>query len=261
MLVLCSLFFALRWEAAVANLPTGVVTFLFTDIEGSTRLWEHFPDDMPAALGRHDDILRDAIADHQGAVFRTVGDAFFAAFAAALPALQAALAAQRALYAEPWGLIGEMRVRMALHSSPVDLREDGYVGPPLNRVSRLLSAAHGGQTLIFQVTHDLVREQLPEGVDLCDLGEHQLRDLNQPLQIFQIVADGLLVDFPPLKTITNRALAKGAAAGESSLEANISRQHKLPGMPEIDFDAILKKERERQRTKRKGKRHQDGGLV
>ena len=245
----------------MAHLPTGVVTFLLTDIEGSTRLWEHFPDDMPAALGRHDDIMRDAIADHQGAVFRTVGDAFFAAFAAALPALQAALAAQRALHAEPWGLIGEMRVRMALHSSPVDLREDGYVGPPLNRVSRLLSAAYGGQTLICQVTHQLVRDQLPEGVELCDLGEHQLRDLNQTLQIFQLVADGLLVDFPPLKTQTNQALAAGAAAGETQLEAYISRQHKLPGMPEIAFDALLKQERERKgRSKSKGKRRQDGGL-
>jgi len=244
----------------VSNLPTGVVTFLFTDIEGSTRLWEHYPDDMPAALERHDDIMRNAIVDHQGVIFRTVGDAFFAAFGAALPAVRAALAAQRALHAEPWGPIGAMRVRMAVHSSAVDLRDDGYVGPPLNRVARLLSAGHGGQTLICRATLDLVYADLPADVELRDLGEHQLRDLNQPLQIFQLVADGLLVDFPPLKTLTNQALATGASSGETPLEAHISRQHKLPGMPEIDFDALLKKERERQRKKGKGKRRQDGGL-
>jgi class 3 adenylate cyclase len=246
----------------VSNLPTGVVTFLFTDIEGSTRLWEHYPDHMPVALARHDDIMRDAIVENSGVIFRTVGDAFFAAFGAALPGFLAALAAQRALHAEPWGPIGGMRERMALHSSAVDLREDGYVGPPLNRVARLLSAGHGGQTLICRVTQELIQGQLPAGVELRDLGEHQLRDLNQPLRIFQLVADGLLEDFPPIKTLTNQALASDTAIGDTPLEANISRQHKLPGMPEIDFDAILKKERERelQRKKRKGKGRQDGGL-
>jgi class 3 adenylate cyclase len=246
-------------EAAVSDLPTGMVTFLFTDIEGSTRLWERYPEDMPAALGRHDSIVGQAIVDHGGVVFRTVGDAFFAAFSAALPGVRAALAAQRGLHAEPWGAIGEMRVRMALHSSPVDLREDGYVGPPLNRVARLLAAAHGGQTLLCRATHELVRDMLPEGVTLLDLGQHHLRDLSQPEQIFQLVAEGMLGDFPPLKTLTNQNLA---SAGEPSPEAYISRQHKLPGMPEIDFDAILKKERERelQRKKRKGKGRQEGGL-
>ncbi|HEU5102059.1 MAG TPA: adenylate/guanylate cyclase domain-containing protein [Roseiflexaceae bacterium] len=238
----------------MSNLPTGVVTFLFTDIEGSTRLWEQYPNDMPAALGRHDDIMRDVIAEHEGVIFRTVGDAFFAAFAAALPGLLAALAAQRALHTEPWGPIGAMRVRMALHSSAVDLRDDGYVGPPLNRVARLLSAGHGGQTLICQVTKELVQAQIPAGVELRDLGDHQLRDLNQPLRIFQLVADGLPADFPPIKTLTNQALAADAASVETPLEAHISRQHKLPGMPEVDFDAILKKERELQRKKRKGRR-------
>jgi class 3 adenylate cyclase len=244
----------------VYDLPTGVVTFLFTDIEGSTRLWEHYPNDMPAALARHDDIMSQAIGYHQGVVFRTVGDAFFAAFGAALPAVSAALAAQRGLHGEPWGAIGTMRVRMAVHTSQVELRDDGYVGPPLNRVARLLAAGHGGQTLICRVTQELVREQLPDGVLLCDLGEHQLRDLNQPEQIFQLMAEGLPCNFPPLKTLTNQALASGAAGLETPAEAYISRQHKLPGMPEIDYDTILKKERERQRKTRKGKRRQEGGL-
>ena len=241
----------------MSDLPTGMVTFLFTDIEGSTRLWERYPDDMPAALGRHDSILSQAIAEHGGVVFRTVGDAFFAAFGTALPAVCAALAAQRALYAEPWGAIGAMRVRMALHSSSVDLRDDGYFGPPLNRVARLLAAGHGGQTLLCRATQELVRDQLPAGVTLCDLGEHRLRDLSQPERIFQLIADGMLCDFPPLKTLTNQDLS---GAGETPAEAYISRQHKLPGMPEIDYDAILKKERERQRKTRKGKRKPPEGL-
>ncbi|HJZ47684.1 MAG TPA: adenylate/guanylate cyclase domain-containing protein [Roseiflexaceae bacterium] len=241
----------------MSDLPTGMVTFLFTDIEGSTRLWERYPDEMPAALGRHDSILHQAIADQEGVVFRTVGDAFFAAFGAALPAVSAALAAQRALYTEPWGAIGMMRVRMALHSSTVDLREDGYLGPPLNRVARLLAAGHGGQTLIGRATEELVRDQLPPDVAIYDLGEHQLRDLSQPEQIFQLVIEGMPHDFPALKTLTNQDLA-------SASEAYISRQHKLPGMPEIDYDAIFKKERERERQRKtrkgKGKGSQGGGL-
>jgi class 3 adenylate cyclase len=246
-------------EAAMSDLPSGMVTFLFTDIEGSTRLWERYPDDMPFALGRHDAILRQAIEDRGGVVFRTVGDAFFAAFSTALPGVCAALAAQRALHAEPWGATGEIRVRMALHSSPVELREDGYVGPPLNRVARLLGTAHGGQTLLCRVTQGLVRDALPEGVTLRDMGQHRLRDLKEPEQIFQLVAEGMLDDFPPLKTLTNQDLA---SAAEVPIEAHITRQHKLPGMPEIDFDAILKKERERerQRKKRKGKGRPEGGL-
>jgi class 3 adenylate cyclase len=225
----------------VSNLPTGTITLFFTDIEGSTRMWERFPDDMPAALERHDRILSQSIAKYAGVVFRTVGDAFCAAFSAPLPAVCAALEAQRALHAGPWGAIGAMRVRMALHYSAVDLRDDGYVGPPLNRVARLLAAGHGGQTLLSLATAEVVRDRLPDGVTLRDLGEHQLRDLSQPEHIFQLVGDGMLCDFPQLKTLTNQS------------EAHISRQHKLPGMPEIDFDAIFKKTQASQPKKRKGK--------
>ncbi len=232
----------------MSDLPTGMVTFLFTDIEGSTRLWERYPGDMPAALERHDAIMSQSISDHAGVVFRTVGDAFFAAFGGALPAVCAALAAQRALHAEPWRAIGAMRVRMALHSSEVELRDDGYFGPPLNRVARLMAAGHGGQTLICRVTQELVRDQLPASVSLLDLGEHHLRDLSQPEQIFQLVGDGMPCDFPLLKTLTNQT------------EAHISRQHKLPGMPDVDFEAILKKKYARQLKNRKGKGKPEGGL-
>src|SRR5215218_6507373 len=165
----------LLMEACVSDLPTGMVTFLFTDIEGSTRLWDRYPDNMPEALERHDRILSKNISEHAGVVFRTVGDAFCAAFGAPLPAVCAALGAQRALHAEPWGAIGAMRVRMGLHTSEVELREDGYFGPPLNRVARLMAAGHGGQTLICRVTQELVRDKLSPDVELRDLGEHYLR--------------------------------------------------------------------------------------
>ena len=205
---------------------------------------------VPIALERHDAILSKSIGDYGGVGFRTVGDAFCTAFSAPLPAVCAALAAQRALHAGPWGTIGAMRVRMALHYSAVDLREDGYFGPPLNRVARLMAAGHGGQTLLSLATAEVVRDQLPDGVTLHDLGEHQLRDLSQPEHIFQLVGDGILCDFAPLKTLTNQT------------EAHISRQHKLPGMPEIDFDAIFKKAQAQQPKKRKGKSKgkPEGGL-
>jgi class 3 adenylate cyclase len=237
-------------EARVSDLPTGMVTFLFTDMEGSTRLWERYPDDMPAALERHDAILSQNISDHAGVVFRTVGDAFCAAFGAPLPAICAALGAQRALHNEPWGAIGAMRVRMGLHTSEVELREDGYFGPPLNRVARLMAAGHGGQTLICRVTQELVRDQLPDGIELHDLGEHYLRDLSQPEHIFLLIGNDMPCDFPPLKTLTNQT------------EAHISRQHKLPGMPEVDFDAIFKKAKSGKPKKRrsKSKGTPEGGL-
>ena len=130
----------------MADLPTVTRSFLFTDIEGSTRRWEAFPAAMRAALARHDGLLRAAIEDHGGTVFKTVGDAFCAVFANAADALVAAVAAQRALAAEPWpDEIGGLRVRMALHADTADERDGDYFGPALNRVARLLAAGHGGQ--------------------------------------------------------------------------------------------------------------------
>ena len=125
-------------------LPSGTVTFLFTDIDGSTRLWDRFPAQMRVALARHDALMREVIASHDGHVFKTVGDAFCAAFARPADALAAARAAQRALLAEPWPAPIAITVRMALHSGNADLRDGDYFGPPLNRIARLLSAGHGG---------------------------------------------------------------------------------------------------------------------
>jgi predicted ATPase/class 3 adenylate cyclase len=186
----------------MANLPTGTVTFLFTDIEGSTKLWEQNPESMRAALTRHDAILREAIEEHSGFVFKTVGDAFCAAFPTVLDALGAALAAQRALFSEEYDEgIGTLRVRMALHTGATEERDGDYFGPPVNRVARLLSVGHGGQVLLSLPTQELVRDQLPADIHLRDLGERRLKDLSRPERVFQLAASDLPSEFPPLKTL------------------------------------------------------------
>ena len=169
-----------------ANLPSGTLTFLFTDIEGSTRLWEHFPEAMKVALRRHDALLRETIETRGGYVFKTVGDAFCAAFSSAPEAMLAALACQQRLQAETWGKT-PIKVRMALHTGVAEERDGDYFGPPLNRVARLLSAGYGGQTLLSQTTRDLVRNELSNGTSLRDLGEHRLKDLTIPEHIFQLL--------------------------------------------------------------------------
>jgi LuxR family maltose regulon positive regulatory protein len=184
---------------AAAGFPTGTVTFLFTDIEGSTTLWEQQPQTMSAALARHDAILREIIAAHSGVVFKTVGDAFHAVFATAPAAIDAALALQRALHAEGAPSSCQLRVRIALHTGVAELRDGDYFGPPLNRVARLLAAAHGGQILLSLATEQLVRDQLPPHVSVRDLGTNPLKDLRHPERIFQLVTADLPVDFPPLR--------------------------------------------------------------
>ncbi len=185
----------------MAALPTGTITFLFTDIEGSTQLWEAHPDAMRPALARHDALLQQAMATHRGYAFKTVGDAVCAAFATAGDALGAALDGQRALATERWGETGPLRVRMALHTGIADERDGDYFGPTLNRVARLLSAGYGGQVLLSRVTYDLTRGALPDGCSTRDLGEHHLKDLGESEHIYQLVAPSLTADFPPLKTL------------------------------------------------------------
>jgi class 3 adenylate cyclase len=147
----------------VGNPPTGTLTFLFTDIEGSTRLWEHDAPAMQAALARHDEVLGRAVEDHGGYIFKTVGDAFCVAFPTGPDALQCALDTQRRLLASPWEQTGPLKVRIALHTGAAEERDGDYFGPPLNRVARLLSAAHGGQVLVSLAAQELVRDQLPGG--------------------------------------------------------------------------------------------------
>ena len=184
-------------------LPTGTITFLFTDIEGSTRRWEEHPIAMQVDLARHDILMHKAIESHDGFVFKTIGDAFCAAFATAPDALSAAIMAQQLLLAESWGEGGPLRARMALHTGVAEVRDRDYFGQPVNRVARLLAAGHGGQTLLSQTAYDLVRDALPEGVRLRDLGQHRLKDLQRPEQVFQLLQQALPADFPALRTLDN----------------------------------------------------------
>jgi class 3 adenylate cyclase len=255
---------------AMQDLPSGMVTFLFTDIEGSTRLWEQFPVAMLDAHARHDLILREAITANDGMVFGTVGDAFHAVFVSPLSALAGALAAQRALLAEPWGAIGALRVRMALHTSVVEPRDGDYFGSALSRVARLLDMGHGGQTLLSRAMQEAVRDQVSADVRLRDLGEHRLRDLVEQEHVFQVVVSDLPVDFPPLrKTVRLPSDLPAPPAAQLSSEQQLEldtqalRQAKLPGMPGIDFEAVWKKEREQasQRRARKRKKEKPDGML
>ena len=185
----------------MAALPSGTVTFLFTDIEGSTTRWEHQPEAMRAALARHDALVRAAIHEHDGHVVKTMGDAFHAVFVRAPDAVAAALDAQRRLQAEPWGEIGPLRVRMAVHTGDAEERDGDYYGPSLNRAARLMSAGHGGQVLLSHTTCELIRDALPSEVGLTDLGEHRLKDLIRPERVFQLTAPDLPAEFPPLLSL------------------------------------------------------------
>jgi class 3 adenylate cyclase len=251
----------------VTELPTGVVTFVFTDIESSTRLWEQHPQAMRAALACHDAILRLAIEAHDGVIFGTAGDAFYAAFSDAPAALAAALAAQRALCTQAWDEVGALRVRMALHSGTAELRDGDYFGPPLNRVARLLAAGHGGQILLSLTAQELVHDHLPPGVALRDLGEHYLKDLIQPEQIFQLVAADLSADFPPLRTGADRAVDSHSQRSSQQLAEEqfetpdyAWQQAKLPDMPRIDYNVVLEKDRQLNRRRRPRKRNEPEGF-
>src|SRR5262245_32904400 len=170
-----------------APAPSGVVTFLFTDIEGSTRRWEADADSMRAALLAHDEVLRTAIVKHEGFLFSHTGDGVVAAFASPRSAVDAAIAAQRAL---------ELPVRMGLATGEAELRDGDYFGAVLNRAARVMAAGHGGQVLLTDSTACLL-----SGVELIDLGPRRLRDVPTPVGVFQVHADGLRADFPPLRAL------------------------------------------------------------
>jgi predicted ATPase/class 3 adenylate cyclase len=185
------------------NLPSGTVTFLFTDIEGSTRRWEQNAPAMREALVRHDAAMRQAIAAHDGHVFKTIGDAFCAVFQRADDAVGACLDAQRALKSIeiPTELGGAIRVRMALHTGETDERDGDYFGPAVNRVARLLSIGHGEQVLVSSTTHAVAQRWLDATVQLRDMGMHRLKDLADSEHVFQLAHPDLRGDFPPLRSI------------------------------------------------------------
>ena len=196
-----------------ASLPTDALTFLLTDVEGSTRLWEAHPAAMAAALARHDALVEAAIEGHDGVVVRPrgEGDSRFGVFDRAAAAVAAAAALQVALHAEPWPTGTPLRVRVALHTGAAYARAGDYYGPVVNRCARLRALARGGQVLLSGVTAGLVRGALPPGAALRDLGVHPLKDLAEPEAVFQLLHSALPTDFPPLRSPGRSAAPESAA--------------------------------------------------
>jgi predicted ATPase/class 3 adenylate cyclase len=188
----------------MAELPTGTVTFLFTDIEGSTRLLQRLGDGYRAVRDAHAEIVRRAIAEGDGVEVSTEGDSFFAVFASPMGALRAAVAAQRGLAAHQWPPDGAVRVRMGIHSGEGVLGGEDYIGIDVNRAARISDAAHGGQVIVSAATRPLVERSLPDGTTLRDLGEHRLRDIVHPERLADLRIDGLRADFPPPRTLDAR---------------------------------------------------------
>lgn len=187
----------------MSSLPTGIVTFLFTDVEGSTKLWEHHPDFAPEVMTRHDMLLEEAIEKRHGVVVRPrgEGDSRFAVFAQASDAIASAAAIQRALQAQAWPMPQPLRVRIALHTGEADLRLGDYYGSAVNRCARLRAIAHGGQILASLATVNLVRDNLPKGLTLRDCGAHRLKDLVRPEHVYQVDVPDLPTEFPPLNSV------------------------------------------------------------
>lgn len=182
-------------------LPFGTVTFLFTDIVGSTTLWEVEREAMRVSLARHDALVRRCIVQHGGYVVKTMGDGFHAAFADALDAIEAAISCQKAIHAEPWSEAVTIRVRMALHTGAAELRDGDYFGPTVNRAARLAALGHGGQTLLSEVTRDLCRDRAPSEVTFKLLGEHKLKGIERREAVYEVCHPGLPQAFPPLQTL------------------------------------------------------------
>src|SRR6266516_1183769 len=183
------------------SLPTGTITLLFTDIEGSTQLLQRLVERYAQVLGECRHVLLTVCAEYNGSEVDTQGDAFFAVFARATDAVAAAVAAQRAIAIHGWPEAVQVGVRMGLHTGEPERAAEGYVGLDVHHAARMMSSEHGGQVLLSQTTRDLVEHDLPEGVSVRDLGAHHLKDLEHPSHLFQLVIAGLPADFPPLKTL------------------------------------------------------------
>lgn len=184
-------------------LPNGTISFLFTDIEGSTQLWEKHPEEMKAALAKHDSILREAIESVHGHIIKTTGDGVHAVFEKAIDAVNASIHAQHDLQTSKFLKNSEfsLRIRMGIHTGEAELRDGDYYGSVLNRAARLMSVAHGGQILVSNATAELVREQMPANTTLLALGEHRLKDLTRPEHVFQINHPDLPSEFPSIKSL------------------------------------------------------------
>jgi len=204
--------------SANALLPAGTVTFLFTDIEGSTTLWEQDPQTMRSALARHDAVIRGAIESNHGCIVKSTGDGVHAVFASAADALTAGVASQRALQSARGGILNPasrsssaepaiaLRVRMGMHTGAAEQRDGDYYGASVNRAARIMSVAHGEQLLLSAATQELVRGQMPEGVTLREMGEHRLKGLLTSERLLQVVAPGMRTDFEPLASFSGHSL-------------------------------------------------------
>jgi predicted ATPase/class 3 adenylate cyclase len=190
---------------APADLPTGTVTFLFTDIEGSTRMLQELGEGYRAVQDRHAELVREAIGAEGGHEVRTEGDSFLVTFRTPAGAVRAAVAAQRLLAVERWPHEEQLRVRMGLHTGEGVAGGGDYLGIDVNRAARIAAAGHGGQILLSDATRGLVEHALPEGVALRDLGTHRLKDIDHPEHLHDLVIDGLSADFPPIRTLGARA--------------------------------------------------------
>jgi class 3 adenylate cyclase len=224
--------------AASADLPGGVVTLLFTDIEGSTRLLQRHPERYVDLLMEHQRLLRGAFAAHDGRELGTQGDGFFVVFRRAQDAIAAAVDAQRALRGHNWPGDDELRVRMGLHTDEPVVVADTYIGLGVHRAARICAAAHGGQIVLSDATRAHVADQPPADVVLTDLGEQWLKDLNRPERLYQVLAPGLAGEFPRLN-----AMARGATA----------RRPRTPGAlgwpaPQSPSPELIAESRHRQRA-------------
>ena len=222
-------------NASPRLLPRGVVTFMFTDIEGSTKLLQRLGDRYADVLARHHALMRGCLDDHDGHEVDTEGDAFFMAFASPQAAVATAVDAQRALHAEPWPDGEQVRVRMGLHTGEAVVVNSGYVGMEVHRTARICSSAHGGQIVVSARLLDLVGDHLPEGVTVRDLGKHWLKDLDEPEHLLQLDVQGLPTSFPPLASQT------APTNVPRSVSALVGRTHEMRELSEliVDIDARL----------------------
>ena len=209
------------------GLPSGMVTLVFTDIEGSVGLWEADREAMAEASARHNRIVREQIEAAGGHVFKTVGEAFRAVFADPSAALASAVAIQRAVGAEPWPPGVPIRVRMALHAGACVERDGDYFGPVVNRAARLLAVGHGGQVLVSGATYELLAGRLPGGIGFRDLGEHRLPDLGRAKRVFQVTGPGLAGGFGPLRSLDDPALRHNLPSQATSF---VGRAAELAGL-------------------------------
>jgi predicted ATPase/class 3 adenylate cyclase len=210
----------------------GPLAFLFTDIAGSTRLWERMPGAMGESLARHDAILQSAVTGAGGEVVKTTGDGMMAVFPDVTAAVRACLGAQRALASEPWGETGPLRVRMGIHAGHAERREDDYFGPAINRTARLMAAGHGGQVLLSAAAAALAGDHPADDATLRDLGEYRLKDLGRPERVYQLVHPALEDTFPPLATLDHLAgglpTQVGTFIGRQDLLAEVHRRFEDP---------------------------------